>query len=498
MKLSTRAQLAILRRKKSTAQLLTIFFVLFTVLLLGLSILAGVHRSQEALRKTFASSFQIKIEQSTFEAYAVPRDPPVEGMSATVYTGERINKNIVEKIASTEGVVKYNAVYQLTSVRSDELEIFPGFYANLIKDTNYFNDSSESEQKSFFARIHCPMYDVNLNSELAPEFQQGTFSLTEGRHITADDRNVVLLSEDLAEKNGLKVGDHYHVYYDEDMLEGLFPMQTPFEVELTVIGLFHINVEQIVSEHTVEDAIVENHIFVDNTTAEEYAACGGDPLNYLWATFYVEDPAELDTVMERARARDDINWEYFTLSVNESSYQSALEPLQSISTALWIAVAVVALAMAILLYLVLRMSMQGRVREIKLYQALGIGKKQIWAQFVLECVLIAVLAFVPAAAVSAVSADAVGNTLLTVSTENKEERRAYTEEEWRQAAQNGTTQQLLESEAALEMDITPEEIESGLPLLQMVGILLAVLVLTGGFLLYQLRDVLRAAAMLHY
>lgn len=106
IKLIIRTQLAIRRRKKSTAQLLTIFFVLFTVLLLGLSILAGVHQPEEALRKTFASSFRIKIEQSTFEAYAVSRDPPVEGMSATVYTGERINKNIVEKIASTEGVEK--------------------------------------------------------------------------------------------------------------------------------------------------------------------------------------------------------------------------------------------------------------------------------------------------------------------------------------------------------------------------------------------------------
>lgn len=83
---------------------------MFAVLLLGLSILVGVHRSEEALRKTFASSFQIKIEKSTFEAYAEPRDPPVEGMSATVYTGERINKNIVEKIASTEDVEKYTVV----------------------------------------------------------------------------------------------------------------------------------------------------------------------------------------------------------------------------------------------------------------------------------------------------------------------------------------------------------------------------------------------------
>lgn len=72
------------------------------------------------------------------------------------------------------------------------------------------------------------------------------------------------------------------------MLDGLFPVQKPFEVELTVIGLFHINVEQIVSEHTMKDAIADNYIFVDNITAEEYAACGGNPLNYLWAIFYVE------------------------------------------------------------------------------------------------------------------------------------------------------------------------------------------------------------------
>lgn len=505
MKYTDRAFLAVRRRKKVTLQLAIIFFVLFAVLLIGLGILYGVYRAGVELRQTFASGFQIEVSPATREAYSVPRDPPVEGLNPVVYTGEWVTKEQIHKIASTEGIIGYDACNDLACLRSDELTLFPGLWIYSYNLPGLFDSLSKEDQESNIGYMYCPRYEAHFSSELAPEFRTGKFTLVEGRHITENDTHAVLMSDELAQKNGLAVGDSYYAYYDDAVLMGLFPMQKPIEFDFEIVGLFHVNVNQVVGEYTSENEIYKNYIYTDIHTAEEYSTGNVDTPNsfdwepiYFGCTFFVEDPAELDTVMERARAREDINWEFFTLSVDESSYQSALEPLQSMNTALWIAVAVVTLAMAILLYLVLRMSLQGRIREIKLYRALGIGKKQIWAQFVLECVLIAVLAFVPAAAVSAVSTNAVGNALLTVSTGSEEQRQPPTDAEWEQAALNGTTQQLQEELAAMEMDNTPDEIDAGLPLVPTVGILFAVLVLTGGFLLYQLRDVFCTAAMLHY
>ena len=222
-------------------------------------------------------------------------------------------------------------------------------------------------------------------------------------------------------------------------------------------------------------------LFADIRTKVETQQLANDYVYYPFVYFFVDDPAHIDEIMAAEQERDDIPWEYYLIGVDESEYSIVAEPLRSMHTTILVITCIVAAVLLILLYLVLRMSMQGRIREIKLYRALGIGKKQIWAQFVLECVLIAVLAFVPAAAVSAVSTNAVGNALLTVSTESEEQRESPTDAEWEQAALNGTTQQLQEELAAMEMDNTPDEIDAGLPLVPTVGILLAVLVLTGGF-----------------
>ena len=43
----------------------------------------------------------------------------------------------------------------------------------------------------------------------------GQYTLVKGRHITPEDTHVAIISDVLAEKNGLDVGDSYYVYdYD--------------------------------------------------------------------------------------------------------------------------------------------------------------------------------------------------------------------------------------------------------------------------------------------
>ena len=55
-------------------------------------------------------------------------------------------------------------------------------------------------------------YTVTLNSELSANFLNGTYTLEEGRHIQPDDSYAVLISKELADKNGLSVGDDITMY----------------------------------------------------------------------------------------------------------------------------------------------------------------------------------------------------------------------------------------------------------------------------------------------
>ena len=153
------------------------------------------------LRQTFASGFQIEVSPATREAYSVPRDPPVEGLNPVVYTGEWVTKEQIHKIASTEGVIGYDACNDLACLRSDELILFAGWWRNSYHYTDYFNSKSEEDQQTTIGSMYCPRYEAHFSSELAPEFRTGKFTLVEGRHITENDTHAVLMSDELAQKN---------------------------------------------------------------------------------------------------------------------------------------------------------------------------------------------------------------------------------------------------------------------------------------------------------
>ncbi len=476
-----RAFLAIWRRRKTTILLLLILFVLLLSTLMGFSILSGVSRTIDALRQTFGSSFNIELNAAMVEASTVPRDPPEDGKSPTVYVGEHINRNVVERIAQTQGIKQYNAEYELTAVRSNHLDIFPGFWEHTIHDEQMFADYTDEQKKAALAFRQCPKVNVAMFSELDKRFRTNAFELVSGRHFTIKDKFSVVMSEDLAKRNNLKIGDTISLHYDNDVLNGAWPMREPFDVELTVVGLFKINATQIVNEYTAEDEIAQNQLFIDNATAERYVQCMGNDLNYIQATFFVEDPAELDTVMARARNTSDVAWEFFDLTVDETMYQSALEPLSKMQIGLWSAIVFIAVIMLILLYLVIRMSLHSRSKEIKVYHALGIRKMNIFKQLVSECAIIILLAFLPATMVAMLSSQAVANSVLELVVVEPEEIQDFTEEEHLDAIRDGTAAELREQTTALQADHTPQIADISVPVLIAIVILIATVMFSALF-----------------
>ena len=79
-------------------------------------------------------------------------------------------------------------------------------------------------------------------SELSYYFQTNTVELIEGRHVCETDRNVVIISDEVAEKNQLNIGDHITGELSKCILDGGDKDYIYCEVELEIIGIFHANV----------------------------------------------------------------------------------------------------------------------------------------------------------------------------------------------------------------------------------------------------------------
>ena len=215
--------------------------------------------------------------------------------------------------------------------------------------------------------------------------------------------------------------------------------------------------------------------------------------NFLSATFFVDDPAEIDNIISAERARNDIDWNFFDISADESTYTSVAEPLHSMNTAIIITMVILSCVMLILLYLVLRMGLQNRKHEVKVYRALGLSKRNILSQLLLEGLLLALLAFVPAAALAPAGASGLEYIAETMLTTEKEEPREYSDAEMLQAIQNGTLQDVIDEQTRL---YTEEPITVDLQI--DFNPVVAIIVLAGGlvciltFTLLQSRELLNA------
>lgn len=495
MKFHQRALLSITRRKKSTAALLLIFSILLATIMTGLSLLRGISDAQTNLRRTFASGFHVRTNfllAREYSSIVEQEGAPADARAVlSTYDCPILDDEILAKIAAHDGIINHTGTAELR-FRCDELERIWAWRYAMMHEPDYEKLYGDEPQKMehHAASLHSPSFYVYYDTALAEQFRKGQFRLIEGRHITPNDVHAILISDELAELNGLSIGDTIDTYYDPAVLNNWYPIYDGFEATFEIVGIFHVDAQQIIGDWTSEDEIGGNYIFCDKNTFVEYKAYAGLSSYYYWdSMFFVDDPAHIDEIIANIQADESIPWDFFTLEIDESEYLSAAEPLHTMTTIVAIAMVLIICVMLVLLYLVLQMSVQGRGKELKVYHVLGIPRREVMAQFILECALIAALAFIPATTVTAVSANGIGNTMLALSQEPEEERHALTDAEVQAAYLNGTMFDLLEKQSELYMEESAAEAELTVSLSPLVAAatLPLILLTAAGFLIYQLR-----------
>ncbi len=195
------------------------------------------------------------------------------------------------------------------------------------------------------------------------------------------------LSKEMAEKHGLKVGDTIQAVNN--------PLSSDKTRELKIIGLFEIVADKTDERNNYNEASYydyANNAFVSEAAMKDLLENYAD-VGYAAADFFVTDPKQLEVIIQQVQNIDSINWNNFQIIANDEVYQNISASLSNTGTLITTLIIVVTVVSMILIIVILSMSIRGRKRETGILLAVGIVKPAVILQYVLETLLIAVVAF---------------------------------------------------------------------------------------------------------
>ena len=355
MNFISRAWLYIIRKKGKSILLFIILLVMATFVLTALALGNASNAAQMELRKSLGGSFLIGFDYTENNPY-LKVESVVGG--TLVYSTQQISPELVEQVRSIDGVNYCSATTESLAVLPS-LDLFAG---NIPIEEDFRNSSKILG---------------TWKSEELSRFTSGQLALTEGRHIMPGDKNKGLISKDLADKNGLKIGD---------------VIQTDKGVEIEIVGLFvPKEIEGINDQVTTYDKI-QNLIISDLATRianENSPATQG--FNEL--TVSVDDPQNMENIITKVKEIKGVDWKGFAIMVDNEGYENAAFSLQQLSELVSTILIVVLIVSVVILSLILTLWSRTRVHETGILLSLGIRKLSILGQYIAEVLIIAVLAF---------------------------------------------------------------------------------------------------------
>lgn len=464
-----RAYISLKRRRSN----ILLFFILFCTLLLFIISSVICRASQKnisEIERTYGSTFKIEMFRDETNPDLWEQRTLPDGTGYKAYMGPYIKQSMLEQISEVEGIQTYEAGndwevlllgYELTHGAYYE------YYKNLEAHPEEVTDVSAEDYKNM---AHIAYTYPVRNSQNHSTFYNGSLRLTEGQHITEKDAYKVLVSEKLAETNQLKVGDKISLDGLSLYMGGGYPAVSIGKVEAEIAGLFEPTYHQSVSEYTREEDILDNWLFIDSRTGMELDTIYEEKDRLREATFFVENPREIDDVIKAVKNLDEIDWKYFTLEKDDSSYSSAVKPLRTMRTIMMVFMGIFAASGVCLLALMITHSVKKRTREVGILMSVGLNKKEIRKQLIIEYFIIGIAAYVCAAVIGTFVVPAVGDQVYQ-SINKETAQKVYTEEEIEAAIARGESGKVKEMAKNQQTEIqAPDHIDAKADIVFLLGI----------------------------
>lgn len=406
MNFMKRAFLYVARKWQQSAIAFLILLAICTSASIGLSILKASDTAAANLRGQFGGTFSLEIDMSN--PANMQSAGSTDRYTGSYYSGDTIDNEVIDEVLKTPGIADYSANIEVV--------------ANLKSDDGQYYDLVENKQNYYSSALaHVAPIQGWTSLQQCSYFANGILEITQGEMFSGGASGQAVISRELADLNGLSVGDHITLEINRDVTGIDFPAEKQ-ECSFEIVGIFDILKEQKIDQYTGPRQMLQNWVFVDSRTLlpylnEQLKSIGMEPNGYEKVTFSIEDPAEMDTIIKSVQNNRAINWDCFKIEFDNASYQSAENALEGMNHSIRIMIVIIVLAGIAILILLLSIWAKFRVWETGVMLALGEGKGNVLAQRMAEITLISALAFGLSYPISGMAANSVGDMLLTRANE---------------------------------------------------------------------------------
>ena len=245
------------------------------------------------------------------------------------------------------------------------------------------------------------------DSQTDLDFASGALTLSQGRHLTPDDKDKVMVHEAFAEANKLQLGDK--ISLKGTQLTETGEAKDGEAKEFEIVGIYSGKRSETFTG--LSSDLTENRLYTDYASSQALYGWQADDYQVRLAQYRVTNPKELDQVISRVKALS-LDWDQTQLTANSQAFDQVAAPIASFQSLMNLMTGAVLVVSVITLFLVLLFCLRERVHEFGILLSIGISKGQIIGQILLELWGLSIGAWAIAAAVAYPLANSFFSSLL--------------------------------------------------------------------------------------
>lgn len=359
---------AFLSNKKSIGKTILLFVIIFIIanlVIAGFSMKSASTKATEAIQSTLGNDVTLQVD--------------FRNMMKNREQGEAVD----------------TVSYDLTLSMADQLKDLKyvddyNYTVSLQVDTSLTAVENESADENLNMGGRNDFYQKNLSSftvngnttmEYLKDFTDKNKVLSEGRLLTGEDTNTnyCIIEINLAKENDLTIGNTFEMTSSSDSTK---------TISLEIVGIYEIQSTDMNMGKMNSNPV--NTIYTDISVAQ---MLNGTEENLTSATYYLDDPENVEAFQNLAKEKSDIDFDVYTLTANDQLFKNNSSSLENISSFSSLFLIVVIIAGCAILCLILALTIRNRYYEIGIFLSLGQSKRKIILQQFIEIAMIAALAF---------------------------------------------------------------------------------------------------------